>query len=134
MNPSFRTCWPDSIFASAMAQPAATVPVPRLIPVFPQEITLIILEHLELIDLVTLFFRNPTWTELFDSDNTMRQRMFRLPREKTTRHADDSEQATWIQEQWTQMQAKMKPIETSADNDRMGPSGRRYGGLLIATI
>jgi hypothetical protein len=100
-----------------MAQSTARVPAPELFPGLhvPIDVTLIILEHSELIDLVTLCFLNRKWADTFENDNTIRRMMFRLPKEKTAELADDSEQATWVQEQWTRVQAKMKSNERSAD-------------------
>ncbi|KAH3944977.1 hypothetical protein HBH53_150690 [Parastagonospora nodorum] len=99
-----------------MAQPVATVPVRRLIPICPQEISMMVLEHLEIVDLVTLYCLNSTWTAVFDSEDNLREKMFRPPKEKDESHADDAERAAWVQEQWNETYKKIEDSEHTPED------------------
>jgi hypothetical protein len=64
-----------------MTRNPVTIGVPPPLGMLSLELFLMILNGLELVDLVTLHFLDPHWSNTFDSDNDMRENMFRLPSE-----------------------------------------------------
>jgi hypothetical protein len=63
------------------AKMAAPNAVRRMIPAFPNEVSLLVLSNLEIDDLLICYFVSPTWKIAIDNENTLREKMFRLPKE-----------------------------------------------------
>jgi len=94
-----------------MSQPTATDAELMLSLPIPHELTLMIIEYLDLADLVALYCLNSYWKKTFDSDEIIRLKMFRLPRE-----IKYSAQVKWVQEQWKKTHKKIEGSDRTAED------------------
>lgn len=77
---------------------------PRLIPDFPNDISIAIIDHLLFLDLVSAYFVSKRWQDFIDNDKKASKALFRLPQKE--RDGDIESQVNLVEKLWQKLHDK----------------------------
>jgi hypothetical protein len=85
----------------------------RFIPIFPNEISRLIVDELSLHDLAACYLVSAKWKRFMDDENAIREKMFRLP--KHLDNASEQVHVAFVSTLWQRVYAVMDDDERSPD-------------------